>query len=97
MYLGGHDVVKHTSIEDFEALYNRVGAANYCWYHGWFNIGVMDLYLMYGECFIEKVIALYQSESGFDSSSEKLAERLDKELDGYQDWFDEWVQQKSDF
>ena len=95
MYLGGHDLVKHTSIRDFEALYNRVGAANYCWYHGWFNVGVMDLYKMFGESFIKKVISLYQSESGFDSSSEKLAARIDKELDGNQDWFDEWVQQKS--
>jgi len=93
LYLGGHDIVKHTSIRDFEALYNRVGAANYCWYHGWFNIGVMDLYMMYEECFIEKVIALYQSESGFDSSSENLVARLDNELEGFQDWYDEWIKQ----
>lgn len=96
MYLGGIEIVEHKTIEDFEALYYHVGAANFIWYHTWFNLGVIDLYKMYGERFIEKVISLYQSESGFDSSSEKLAARLDKELDGYQDWFEEWVQQKSD-
>jgi len=96
LYFGGHGIVKHTSFEDFETLYARVGFANYCWYHGWFNLGVMDLYKMYGESFIEKVIALYQSEPGFDSSSEKLVARLDKEMDGVQDWYDEWVQQKSE-
>ena len=37
-----------------------------------------------------------RAQSGFDSSSEKLAARLDKELDGFQDWYDEWVQQKSE-
>ena len=58
-------------------------------------MGVMDLYKMFGESFIKKVISLYQSESGFDSSSEKLAARIDKELEGNQDWFDEWMQQKS--
>ena len=94
MYLGGYGLVKHKSIRDFEALYNRVGAANYCWYHGWFNIGVIDLYMMYGEYFFEKVIALYQSESGFDSSSEHLVSRLNLELDGFKDWYDEWIKQK---
>jgi hypothetical protein len=96
MYLGGIEIVEHKSIEDFEALYMRVGAANYCWYHGWFNLGAIDLYDVYGESFIEKVIALYQSESGFDSTSENLVARLDKEMDGLQNWYDEWVQQKSE-
>ena len=96
MYLGGIEIVEHKSIEDFEALYWRVGFANYMWYQGRFNMGVMNLYKMYGESFIEKVIVLYQSESGFDSSSEKLVARLDKELEGVQGWYDEWVQQKSE-
>ena len=96
LYFGGHGIVKHTSFEDFETLYARVGLANYCWYHGWFNLGVMDLYRMFGESLIENVISLYQSESGFDSSSKKLVARLDREMDGLQDWFDEWVQQKND-
>jgi hypothetical protein len=96
MYVGGMEVVKYRSLEDFEELYTNVGAANYCWYHGWFNVGVMDLYRMYGENLIEKVISLYQSESGFDSSSERLVARLDREMDGYQNWYDEWMQQKSE-
>ena len=96
LYFGGHGIVKHKSIEDFEALYWRVGFANYLWYQGWFNMGVMDLYRMFGESLIENVISLYQSESGFDSSSEKLVARLNKEMDGVQGWYDEWVQQKSE-
>ena len=95
MYFGGRDIVKHRSIEDFEELYIRVGAANYCWYHGWFNVGVMSLFEVYGEGFIEKVIALYQSESGFDSSSEELVMRLNTELDGFQNWYDDWVKQEA--
>jgi len=96
MYFGGYDVVKHRSIEDFERLYIRVGAANYCWYHGWFNVGVMSLFEMYGEGFIGMVIGLYQSENGFDSSSEELVARLEKELDGFQDWYVDWVKQKEE-
>ena len=95
MFLGGIEIVEHKSIEDFETLYWRVGSANYCWYHGWFNLGVMDLYRMHGESFIEKVISLYQSESGFDSSSEKFVARLNKEMDGIQGWYDEWIKQKT--
>ena len=96
MFFGGIEIVEHKSIEDFEALYWRVGSANYCWYHGWFNKGVMDLYRMFGESLIKNVISSYQSEPGFDSSSERLVARLDKEMDGFQDWYDEWVQQKSE-
>ena len=95
MYFGGYDVVKHRSIEDFEKLYIRVGAANYCWYHGWFNIGAMNLFTMYGDDFIKQVIGLYQSDSGFDSSNEHLVSRLDLELVGFQDWFNEWIKQKA--
>jgi hypothetical protein len=94
LYNGGHGIVEHTSIEDFERLYVDVGGANYCWYHGWFNLGVMDLYKMYGERFIENVIVLYQSEAGFDSTSEKLASRLDERCDGFLDWYRLWVRQE---
>ena len=93
IYFGGYDVVKHRSIEDFERLYWRVGAVNYVWYHGWFIVGVMSLFEMYGEGFIEMVIGLYQSENGFDSTSKQLVTRLDLELDGFQDWYDEWIKQ----
>ncbi|MCW4050118.1 MAG: hypothetical protein NWE89_10335 [Candidatus Bathyarchaeota archaeon] len=95
MYFGGYDVVKHRSIEDFEKLYTRVGAANYCWYHGWFNIGVISLFEVYGEGFIEKVIGLYQSEPGFDSSSDELVRRLNRDLVGFQDWYDDWIIQEA--
>jgi len=94
LYRGGHSVVKHSSIEDFERLYLGVGNANYCWYHAWFNVGVFELYEMYGEAFIEKVNSLYKSEPGFDSSSAVLSDRLDRELEGYLSWYNEWIQQK---
>lgn len=94
MFVGGLSVVNHRSIEDFERLYDGVGAANYCWYHGWFNLGAMNLYDMYGETFIGKIIGLYQYESGFDSTTERLVSRLDLELDGFQNWYDEWIKQR---
>jgi len=93
MFVGGLDVVKHTTIDDFDRLYDGVGAANYCWYHGWFNLGAMSLYDKYSEDFIGKIIGLYRS--GFDSSSEELVSRLDLELDGFRDWYDEWVMQEA--
>jgi hypothetical protein len=93
LYIGGHSIVKHSSIEDFERLYTGVGNANYCWYHGWFNVGVFDLYEMYGEDFIEKVNNLFKSDTGFDSSSETLVARLGNELDGFLDWYEEWIKQ----
>ena len=81
LYVGGLGIVKYRSLEDFEKLYVNVGAANYCWYHGWFNVGVMNLFENYGEEFLTKIISLYQSDSGFDSTSEKLASRVEKELE----------------
>jgi len=95
MYVGGMELVKHRSLEDFEELYVNVGAANYCWYHGWFNLGAVNLYDKYGEAFIIKIISLYQSESGFDSSSVQLVSRLDLVLEGFQDWYDEWIKQEA--
>ena len=95
MYWGGKNIVTHTSLDDFEELYTGVGAANYCWYHGWFSIGVFELFEKYGEEFIKKIISLYQSESGFDSSSERLVSRLDLELEGLLDWYNEWIKQEA--
>ena len=95
LLVGGIGIAKHKNLDDFEELYVNVGAANYCWYHGWFNVGAMNLYEKYGEDFIRKIISLYQSESGFDSSCEQLVSRLDLELEGVQDWFDEWIKQES--
>lgn len=94
MYVGGLEVVQHRSLSDFEELYTNVGAANFCWYHGWFNHGVKSLYDKYGEDFLTTIISLYQSDSGFDSSSEQLVSRLDLELDGFRDWYDDWYKQK---
>jgi len=92
-FVGGLGIVKHRTIEDFERLYTDVGSANYCWYQGWFNLGAMNLYDQFGEDFIGKIIALYQAESGFDSTSEQLVSRLDIELEGFKDWYDEWIKQ----
>lgn len=94
LFVGGRGIVKHRSLNDFMELYMNVGAANYCWYHGWFNLGTMSLYDKYGESFIKKIIALYQAESGFDSTNEQLVSRLDLELEGFQDWYDEWIKQR---
>ena len=94
LYKGGHSLVQYNSIADFERLYTGVGAANYCWYHAWFNVGAFELYKMYREEFINEVNELYRSESGFDSTSEQLVSRLDLELEGFKDWYDEWIKQR---
>lgn len=94
IYQGGRSQARHTSLEDFEALYTGVGTANYCWYHGWFNIGVLELYERFGERFIMQVIDLYKSESGFDTTGATLAERLEASCPGFRDWYRAWSQQK---
>ncbi|MFX0200334.1 MAG: hypothetical protein ACFFCW_29805 [Candidatus Hodarchaeota archaeon] len=94
LYQGGRSLVRYTSLEDFEELYLGVGTANYCWYHGWFNVGVFELYERFGESFIEKVNALYKSETGFDSTGDSLAARLDEPCNGFLDWYIEWKQHK---
>jgi len=94
LYKGGHPLVQYTSLHDLEELYGKIDGANYCWYHAWFNVGVFQLYEMYGESFIEKVNDLYKSESGFDSTIEQLVSRVNLELEGFQDWYHEWIKQK---
>lgn len=94
IYQGGRLLACHTSLEDFEELYTGVGAANYVWYHGWFNMGVMELYELFGEHFISQVIALYKSESGFDVTEDTLATCLEDVCPGFRDWYLVWRQQK---
>ena len=94
IYQGGRLLARHTSLEDFEKLYIGVGTANYCWYHGWFNMGVFELYELFGEHFISQVIALYKSESGFDATGDALATRLEDVCPGFRDWYLAWRQQK---
>ncbi len=94
IYQGGRLLAHHTSLEDFEELYSGVGVANYCWYHGWFNMGVFELYELFGEDFISQVIALYKSESGFDATGDTLATRLESVCPGFQNWYLAWRQQR---
>ena len=94
IYQGGRLLARHTSLKDFEELYTGVGAANYAWYHGWFNMGVFELYELFGEYFISQVIELYKSESGFDGTGKTLATRLEGVCPGFRNWYLAWKQQK---
>jgi hypothetical protein len=85
MYEGGRSIVRHTSLSDFEEFYVGVGAANYCWYHGLFNLGAMELYSDYGEDFMRYVIkALKPSNDG-------LVQRLEATHRGLGEWFSDWI------
>ena len=84
MYEGGKPLVKHTSLEDFERFYARVGFLNYCWYHGKFLIGVFKLYEKYGESFISNLI------DTFKVTDEIIGRKIGKSCKGFEKWFETW-------
>ena len=84
MYEGGRSLVKHTSLEDFERLYARVGFLNYAWYHGKFFIGVFELYSKYGESFINNLI------DSFEVTDDILAQRIGRSCKGFEQWLRTW-------
>ena len=87
MYEGGRSLVRYTSLSDFEKFYIGVGAANYCWYHGLFNLGAIELYHAYGEDFIRYVIEAYKP------SNDGLVKRLEAAHRGLGVWFRDWLQE----
>ena len=84
MYEGGKPLVKHTSLEDFEKLYARVGVLNYMWYHGKFFLGVFELYERYGESFISSLI------DTFKVTDELIGRKIGKSCKGFEKWFETW-------
>ena len=84
MYDGGKPLVKHTSLEDFEKLYARVGVLNYVWYHGKFFLGVFELYERYGESFISNLI------DTFKVTDEMIGRKIGKSCKGFEKWFETW-------
>jgi hypothetical protein len=84
MYEGGKPLVKHTSLEDFERLYARVGFLNYVWYHGKFLMGVFELYERYGESFIGNLI------EAFKVTDDILGQKIGKSCKGFEKWFKTW-------
>jgi len=87
MYEGGKPLVKHSSLEDFERLYARVGFLNYAWYHGKFFLGVLELYDKYGESFISNLI------KAFKVTDEIIAQKIGKSCKGFEKWFETWKQE----
>jgi len=84
MYKGGRPLVKHTSLEDFERLYARVGLLNYVWYHGKFFVGVFELYSKYGESFINNLI------DTFEVTDDIIAKRIGVSCKGFEQWLRTW-------
>jgi len=87
MYEGGKPLVKHSSLEDFERLYARVGFLNYAWYHGKFFLGVFELYDKYGESFITNLI------KAFKVTDNIIARKIGKSCKGFEQWFETWKQE----
>jgi hypothetical protein len=86
-YEGGRPLGKHTSLEDFERLYARVGWLNYVWYHGKFVVGVLELYNRYGESFISNLI------DAFEVTDDIIARRINESCKGFEQWFRTWRQE----
>ena len=86
-YEGGRPIVKHTSLEDFERLYVRMGLLNFVWYHGKFFIGVFELYSKYGESFISNLI------DTFEVTDDILAQRIGRSCKGFEQWLRTWRQE----
>jgi len=84
MYEGGKPLVKHTSLEDFERLYARVGFLNYVWYHGKFLMGVFELYERYGESLIGNLIET------FKVTDDIIGQKIGKSCKGFEKWFETW-------
>lgn len=84
IYKGGHSLVEHKSILDFEDMYSQVGFFNYEWYHAKFHRGARELYERFGTSFISAVI------EEFEATDEKVVCRLDQKLKGFKKWFGAW-------
>jgi len=87
VYEGGRPLVRHTSLEDFERLYARVGFLNYAWYHGKFFVGVVELYSRYGESFMNKLIDM------FEVKDDALVRQIDRSCREFEQWFEVWRQE----
>jgi len=85
-YEGGRPMVKHTSLEDFERLYVRMGLLNFVWYHGKFFIGVFELYSKYQESFINNLI------DTFEVTDDILAQKIGRSCKGFEQWLRTWRQ-----
>lgn len=86
-YEGGRPIVKHTSLEDFERLYVRMGLLNFLWYHGKFFIGIFELYSKYGESFINDLVDI------FEVTDDILAQRISRSCKGFEQWLETWRQE----
>lgn len=83
-YEGGRPLIKHTSLEDFERLYVRVGWLNFVWYFGKFFVGVFELFNKYGESFINNLIET------FEVTDDIIARRINESSKGFEQWFRTW-------
>jgi len=74
----------HTSLNDFEEMYVKVGVENYAWYQAVFMARVKEVYQQQGKEFLEK-LKKHQWSSG--SSSEYL-----NEMENISSGFTTWAQ-----
>jgi len=84
VYQGGRSLIKHSSLEDFDRLYARVGLVNFIWYHGKFLLGVFELYEKYGESFIGNLIET------FEVTDDLIGLKIGKSCKGFEKWFETW-------
>ncbi|MCF8231425.1 MAG: hypothetical protein K9J27_04480 [Bacteroidales bacterium] len=82
----------HTSLNDFEEMYVRVGIKNYAWYQAVFMARVKEVYQQQGKEFLEK-LKKHQWTSG--SSSGYLNE-MENISSGFTDWAQKYRLQEND-
>jgi hypothetical protein len=80
---------KHTTLADFESLYNRVN--DYGWYQGMFEIRVLELYPQMGIQFLEDLKRQFPRTAGSEITGKKIApevalEKVEAIAPGFQAW-----------
>jgi hypothetical protein len=85
MYEGGLPHASYTRSEDFDRLYSKMGWLNTVWFYGRGMLGVLELYKVEGEGFIDDVIEAYSP------SNDNLVERLGSVNESVRQWFTEWL------
>lgn len=76
----------HTSLEDFERLYVKVGPNNYSWYQGKFLQRVAQVYDNKGLSFIAEVEKAFPSAEGEAPPVDIVLQRLEKISPGFLEW-----------
>lgn len=76
----------HTSLEDFEQLYVRVGPNNYSWYQGKFLQRVAQVYENKGLSFIAEVGKAFPSSEAEALPVDIVLQRLEKISPGFIEW-----------